>query len=99
MLDLIIVDEASMLSLELLAGLLSRMPSDCRLILVGDPYQLEAVSAGNVLRDLLALGTPNILLRTQYRQNAEAKALSYNVHSVRLRFSALRTCNSMIALF
>lgn len=80
MLDLIIVDEASMLSLELLAGLLSRMPSDCRLILVGDPYQLEAVSAGNVLRDLLALGTPNILLRTQYRQDAEAKALSYNVH-------------------
>ena len=80
MLDLIIVDEASMLSLELLAGLLSRMPSDCRLILVGDPYQLEAVSAGNVLRDLLALGTPNILLRTQYRQNTEAKALTHNVH-------------------
>ena len=44
------------------------------------PELPDELCAGNVLWNLLALGTPNILLRTQYRQDAEAKALSYNVH-------------------
>ncbi len=52
--DIVVVDEASMLSLTLTARLLEAMRPDARLILVGDPSQLESVEAGVVLADLVA---------------------------------------------
>ena len=86
-LGLIIIDESSMLSLELLAGILSRMPDDCRCVLVGDPGQLQAVGAGNVLLDLRTLNVPGAMLKTQYRQRNRTSALTYNVHA----FAQIRT--------
>lgn len=77
----IVIDEGSMLSLELLAGILSRMPDDCRCVLVGDPGQLQAVGAGNVLPDLRELQIPCTVLQTQYRQTDKSSALAYNVHT------------------
>ena len=50
--DLIIVDEASMLSLELARTLLASIAPDSRLILLGDADQLAAVEPGAVLHDL-----------------------------------------------
>lgn len=38
--SLVVIDEASMLTLELLAGLLCKARKDCRIVLVGDPNQL-----------------------------------------------------------
>ena len=76
---LVIVDEASMLSLELLAHLLSRMPENCHLVLVGDPDQLQSVGAGNVIPDLLALGFPAAVLTQNYRHSGSANALRSNV--------------------
>ena len=64
---LVIVDEASMMTLEMLAGILCKIPHDCRVVLLGDPNQLLAVGAGNVLSDLLALGVPSVRLEQQYR--------------------------------
>lgn len=52
--DAVIVDEASMVDLALAAKLLDALPSECRLILVGDPYQLASVEAGAVLGDICA---------------------------------------------
>ena len=52
--DLIVVDEASMLSLHLMALLLDAIPSSARLILVGDPDQLASVEAGAVLADIVS---------------------------------------------
>ncbi len=52
--DVIVVDEASMLSLTLMARLLEAVRPDARLILVGDPDQLASVEAGAVLADLMA---------------------------------------------
>ena len=53
--DLIIVDEASMLGLELASQLVDAIKPTGRLILLGDANQLAAVDAGSVLSDLCAV--------------------------------------------
>lgn len=53
--ELIIVDEASMLGVELAMALLSAVKEGARLILLGDIHQLSAVEAGSVLADLCQL--------------------------------------------
>ncbi len=50
--DVVIVDEASMVDLELMAALMSALPPRCTLILVGDKDQLSSVEAGYVLGEL-----------------------------------------------
>ncbi|MFS0706436.1 AAA family ATPase, partial [Cellulomonas sp. 179-A 9B4 NHS] len=52
--DVVVVDEASMVSLPLLARLLEALRPDARLVLVGDPDQLASVEVGAVLGDLVA---------------------------------------------
>lgn len=79
MTDLVIVDEASMMTLEMLAGILSRVHHRCRVVLLGDPNQLLSVGSGNVLPDLLELGIPSIHLKTNHRQDADAVGLMHNV--------------------
>lgn len=50
--DLLVVDEASMVHLELMAALLQALPARARLVLLGDQDQLASVEAGAVLGDL-----------------------------------------------
>ena len=50
--DILIVDEASMIHLEMMSALLQAMPPGARLILLGDKDQLASVEAGAVLGDL-----------------------------------------------
>jgi exodeoxyribonuclease V alpha subunit len=50
--DIVIVDEASMIDLEMMAALLEALPSEATLILLGDKDQLASVEAGSVLGDL-----------------------------------------------
>lgn len=52
--DVVLVDEASMIDLNLMATLLEALPERTRLILLGDPDQLASVEAGAVLSDLCA---------------------------------------------
>ena len=52
--DVVIVDEASMVDLTLMAKLVAALPSQAQLVLVGDPNQLASVEAGSVLGDLIA---------------------------------------------
>ena len=51
-LDLLVVDEASMLDVELMAALLSALPKNARLILLGDKDQLASVEAGALMAQL-----------------------------------------------
>jgi exodeoxyribonuclease V alpha subunit len=51
-LDVLVVDEASMIDLEMMARLLEALPAHGRLILLGDKDQLASVEAGAVLGDL-----------------------------------------------
>ncbi|WP_426338420.1 exodeoxyribonuclease V subunit alpha [Pseudoduganella sp. S-14] len=50
--DVLIVDEASMVHLEMMAALLDALPGGARLVLLGDKDQLASVEAGSVLGDL-----------------------------------------------
>ncbi len=54
--DVVIVDEASMVSLPLMARLAAALKRDCRLILLGDRDQLASVEAGAVLGDICGGG-------------------------------------------
>lgn len=51
-LDLLLVDEVSMIDLPLMARLMRAMPTGARLIMLGDADQLPSVAAGSVLADL-----------------------------------------------
>lgn len=52
--DVVVVDEASMIDLPLFARLLSQVPREARLVLLGDPDQLASVGVGSVLGDIVA---------------------------------------------
>ena len=52
MADVVVVDEASMVDLALMAKLISALPENARLILIGDKDQLASVEAGSVLGDI-----------------------------------------------
>jgi exodeoxyribonuclease V alpha subunit len=54
--DLVVVDEASMVDMALMAKLLEAVPSSGRLVLVGDKDQLASVEAGSVLGDICDRG-------------------------------------------
>ena len=69
--DLVIVDEASMLDAPLALALLQGLREETRLLLVGDVDQLPSVGVGAVLEDLLRSGrVPSIRLTRVYRQDA-----------------------------
>ncbi len=51
--DVVVIDETSMVSLPLMARLLEAVRPDARLVLIGDPDQLESVDLGAVLGDLV----------------------------------------------
>ena len=60
--DVVVVDEASMVSLSLMARLLEAVRRDARLILVGDPRQLASIEAGAVLGDLVGPAADGLLM-------------------------------------
>ena len=88
---LVIVDEASMVTLEMLAGILCRTKPDCHVVLLGDGAQLPSVGAGNVIADLRALGFPVMALETNHRLVKGADALTNNV----VRFKELRHASEL----
>jgi exodeoxyribonuclease V alpha subunit len=57
-LDCLVVDEASMIDLSLMARLLDALPDQARIILLGDRDQLASVEAGSVLGDITGHGQP-----------------------------------------
>ena len=66
--DLLIVDETSMVDIFQLAGLLDAIDvSKCKVILVGDKNQLPSIAAGNTLTDLITLGVPTFYLEENHR--------------------------------
>lgn len=63
--DAMIVDETSMVDLQLMASLLKALKPGCRLLLVGDPDQLPPVGAGNVFSDLIRSGVVQTVRLTE----------------------------------
>ena len=61
--DVVVVDEASMVDLPLMAKLVDAIPDGSRLVLLGDPDQLPSVEAGDVLSAILAAAIDGIAHR------------------------------------
>lgn len=73
--DLLVVDEASMIDLSLMSHLLDALPPHAKLILLGDRDQLAAVEAGAVFADLCdspRLSASVALLTTNFRFGAQS---------------------------
>lgn len=80
--DVIILDEVSMVDIFLFSHFLDAVRFGCRVILVGDPDQLPAVDAGNVLGDIIASQkVPVVRLTEIFRQSGESLIVT-NAHAV-----------------
>lgn len=67
-LDVLVVDEASMIDMPLLAKLLAAVPAHCRVILLGDSHQLASVEVGSVFSDICSLKQGNNLFSADFLQ-------------------------------
>jgi exodeoxyribonuclease V alpha subunit len=79
--DVVVVDEASMVELTMMARLLEAIRPQARLLLVGDPRQLTSVGAGAVLSDLVAgfegdPSSPVVSLTENFRSTQDIKAVA-----------------------
>ena len=80
--DAVIVDEMSMVDVQLLHSLLQAIPQGKRLILVGDPDQLPPVGPGFPFSDMLRSGElPTVCLTEIFRQ-AQQSLIVMNAHRV-----------------
>jgi exodeoxyribonuclease V alpha subunit len=59
--DCLVVDEASMLDIRLMAALLRALPNEASLLLVGDVDQLPSIGPGQILSDIIASGASRII--------------------------------------
>jgi exodeoxyribonuclease V alpha subunit len=78
--NFVIVDEASMMDIELASSLMDALMPNCALVLVGDRDQLPSVGPGTVLKDIIASGrVPVVVLSVVYRQARESLIVA-NAH-------------------
>ena len=93
--DVVIVDEMSMVDVQLLHSLLKAIPEGKRLILVGDPDQLPPVGPGFPFSDMLRSGQLPVVRLTEIFRQAQQSLIVMNAHRVnRGEMPDLRTVNS-----
>lgn len=80
--DALIVDESSMIDILLFYNLMKAIPSNMRLILVGDIDQLPSVGAGNVLRDIIDSQQIPVVRLTRIFRQAQSSRIVMNAHAI-----------------
>jgi exodeoxyribonuclease V alpha subunit len=80
--QVIIIDEASMVDISLIASLLKAIKPGSRLILIGDSDQLPSVGAGNVLHDIIASERFNTIRLKEIFRQASASLIVTNAHAI-----------------
>ncbi len=81
-LDVVVIDEMSMVDILLFDSLLCALKPSCKIVLIGDEDQLPSVGAGNVLGSLLnSQNVPYIRLNEVFRQAAQSDIVS-NAHKI-----------------
>ncbi len=80
--DLLILDEASMIDLLLMEAVLEALPDAAALLLVGDRDQLPPVGPGQVLGDLIASGRLPVLALTEIFRQAAVSGIVQGAHQV-----------------
>lgn len=80
--DVLILDECSMINLQLMNSLMKAIPLRMKLIMVGDVDQLPSIGCGTVLKDIIDSGKiPVAKLTKIYRQGNESKII-LNAHAI-----------------
>lgn len=80
--DVIIVDEVSMLDINLMSSLLKAVKPGAKVILVGDADQLPSVGPGNVLRDIINSKTVNVIKLEHIFRQAQESLIVVNAHRI-----------------
>ncbi len=80
--DVLIVDEASMVDIILFHQLLRALPAHCMLILVGDVDQLPSVGAGAVLQDVIRSNALPVARLTEIFRQAAGSDIIQNAHRI-----------------
>jgi exodeoxyribonuclease V alpha subunit len=80
--QVLIVDESSMIDVELMASLLEALPDSAALILVGDVDQLPSVGPGQVVHDLIESTVVHVVRLTENRRQAEHSSIIRNAYRV-----------------
>ncbi|MFL6240541.1 MAG: AAA family ATPase [Actinomycetes bacterium] len=81
--DLVVVDEVSMLDVELAAALVEACADGTRLLLVGDPDQLPSIGAGRVLGDVLDSDVLPVTSLTRLHRQAEGGSIAQLAAAIR----------------
>ena len=82
-LDVMVVDEASMVDTMLMYHLMQAMPAGASLILVGDTFQLPSVGPGNVLSDIMDSGRIQVFTLTKIFRQAKQSLIVRHAHDIR----------------
>lgn len=80
--DALIIDESSMIDIELMSYLIDAIPEKMRLVLVGDVDQLPSVGPGNVLRDIIESGVVPVVKLTRIFRQAQDSHIIVNAHNI-----------------
>lgn len=80
--DLLIIDEASMIDTYLMYHLLKALPHRTTIIFVGDVHQLPSVGPGNVLKDLISSNTLPVVTLDQIFRQAQTSDIIVNAHKI-----------------
>ena len=80
--DVIIIDEMSMVDLNLMHALLSAVVQGTRLILVGDVDQLPSVGPGSVLKDIISSERFHVVTLTKVFRQAGESDIIMNAHKI-----------------
>jgi exodeoxyribonuclease V alpha subunit len=80
--DAVIIDETSMVDINLMQSLLKAINPGTRLILVGDVNQLPSVGPGNVLRDMINSQCFNVVMLTKIFRQATQSDIVVNAHKI-----------------
>lgn len=80
--DMLIVDEASMLDTYLFHSVVRALPPEASLLLVGDVDQLPSVGPGDVLADLIRSGEVEVVELTEIFRQAERSTIVVNAHRI-----------------
>ncbi len=82
-LDLLILDESSMIDLPLMVHLLDAVPVGARLIWVGDVDQLPSVGPGQVLKDLIESGVCEVVRLTEIFRQGDLSLITDYAHQIK----------------
>jgi exodeoxyribonuclease V alpha subunit len=80
--DVVIIDETSMVDILLMNGLLKAITPGARLVMVGDVDQLPSVGPGNVLRDIIESGMVKVVRLTEIFRQAQESMIIVNAHRI-----------------